>query len=712
MTTVNIVTDYLAVADATQVFIPITASGTTVSAPSAGSAVWAPGDVTKMISIGHAGGDGPGGGSFYNGTIQTVAGDGKSITVTPAVSFAITAETVVTAWAATNNATAFTNFKNDFQGMTVTLTIPAGVYLIVAGNLPLFSGITNLTVNGTGATLTGGIFDIGSAANFQTGSTHSARTVTANAGDPTITLVTASEASRFAVGRWCCMAGIDLQGSGAPPSFQVFEFVLPTNITGAVVTLTTPLKYTYLSTWPHYSSLGLDYGGPATLYDLDSKWDYTVVFNGLTIAYNDELNASGRSLTFNTCSFVSKFGPFPSVNQSWIVNSCTFSAGVNMEVDKIIDVFTMNTVDLGGGTLTIQTASCNLMTLNNVSLGSMWCTTNNVLNNCTISTVLTLGPVNYGVSQSLIVTNCSIASIGYASYTDTGSVSNSGSLNTNGVTMNNGVMRFNLSTYFSGLPVRWAVPGSIIFWQDATNGWAEPSFRVAAVTQDPVTNDVLLALANVPPTNLTGGFPLLPSNATGYLVRPHPMKSCTFRNCTGAEVQVASLNNAPAGAPFGSYQTLTYTSTMGATHQPSYAVFGNLTSLSVNVNRAYAGAGALSFSVGPSWPVLNVTNNSTVPGGSAGTIFYDAVVNAKSSGLRTITLAGVTGSQAGDTGLTVTSSQQTWFTGPNAGLGPFFSADVSGTDPNVSVTVTWQTDQYFPTSQSATSLGLRMRLRT
>ena len=708
MTTKNIVTDYGAVADATQVFIPITASGTAVSAPSAGSAVWVPGDVTKMISIGHAGGDGPGGGTFYNGTIQTVAGDGKSITVTPAVSFAITAETVVSAWATTNNATAFTNFRDAFQGATVTLTIPAGVYLIVNGNLPLFSGITNLTVNGTGATLTGGIFDIGSAANFQTGSTHSARTITANAGDPTITLATASEASRFAVGRWCCMTGIDLQGSGAPPSFAIFEFVLPTNITGAVITLTTPLKYTYLSTWPHYSSVGMDYGGPATLYDLDAKWDYTAVFNNLTIAYNDELNASGRSLTFNNCTSISDFGPFPSVNHDWTLNSCTFGTNVGMEVDKEIDNLTIN----GGtfGSAVVQTASVNLMTFNNVTLGTMWCGTNTVLDGCTIS-VLVLGPTNFGVSQSLIATNCSIASISYGSYTDTGSVGGTGSLNTNGVTMNNGVMRFNLSTYFSGLPVRWAVPGSIIFWQDATNGWAEPSFRVAAVTQDPVTNDVLLALANVPPTNLTGGFPLLPSNATGYWVRPHPMKSCTFRNCTGAEVQVASLNSAPAGAPFGSYQTLTYTSTMGATHQPHYAVFGNLTSLSVNVAHAYAGAGALSFSVGPSWPVLNVTNNSTVPGGSAGTIFYDAVVNAKSSGLRTITLAGVTGSQAGDTGLTVTSSQQTWFTGTNAGLGPFFSTDVSTSDPNVSVTVTWQTDQYFPTSQSATPLGLRMRLK-
>ena len=439
----------------------------------------------------------------------------------------------------------------------------------------------------------------------------------------------------------------------------------------------------------------MDYGGPATLYDMETNWNYTAAFNNLTLAYNNQLNSAGRNVTFNSCNIVSNFGPFPTMTQSWVMNDCTFSPGINMEVDKIIDVFTMNNCDFGGGTATVQTASCNLMTFNNVSLGTTWTTTNTVLNTCTISS-LVLGPVTYGVAQSLTATNCSIAAISYGSYTDSGAVNNSGSLGTNGVTMNNGVMRFDLATYFSSLPIRWAVPGSIIFWQDNVNGWAEPSFRIAAVTQDPLTTDVLVSLANVPPTNLTGGFPKIPSNATGLLVRPHPMKSCTFRSCTGAEPMLASLNVAPAGAPFGSYQTFTYTS--GAAkgdHQGKYPLFGNLVSLVIAVTHAYSGS--LTFSVAPSWPILDSVNNSTVPGGNAGTIFYDAVVNAHTAGTRTITLAGVTGTQSGDSGLAVPDSVQTWFTGPNAGQGPFFSSDVSGTDPNVSVTVTWITDQYFPT---------------
>lgn len=710
MTTKNIVTDYGAVGDATQVFIPITASGTAVSAPSAGSAVWVPGDATKKISIGHAGGAGGGGGIAYTGTIQTVAGDGKSITVSPSITFAITAETVIIAWATTDNTTAFTTFRDAFQGASVTLTIPAGVYLITSGNVNLFSGITNLTVNGVGgATITGGTFGIGAGADFVADTVHSARTVTANAGDTTITLVTAAQASRFTVNQWCCMTGLDLQGTGQPPNFRFFEFVLPTQINGGVITLASPLKYTYLSSWPHYSDSPIDLGGPATLYALDAAWDFTAVFNNLTIAYNANLNAHGRSLTFNNCTFAGT-GPFPSVNHDWTLNNCVWTNNFSMEVDKEVEVLVVNGGTIGSGSsLIVQSSSVNLMTVNNIAVGTVYCGTNSVFTGCTIGN-LVLGPSTYGVSQSIVVTGCSVATLGYASYIDSGNVSNTGSLGANGVTMNNGVMRFSLASYRSGQAVLWAVPGAIIFWDDNLNGWYQPSFRVAAVAQDAATTDVLVSLAAVPPTNAAGGFPSIPNTATGYWVRPHPMQSCTFRNCTGAEVQMASLNNAPGGAPFGSYQTLTYTTAMGATPQPAYAVIGNLKSLGISVPRAYAGAGSLSFNVGPSWPVLNATNNSTLTSSDVGTIFYTAAVNAKASGLRTVTLSGVTGSQSGDSGLTVPDSSQTWFTGANAGAGPGFSADVSGIDPNVSVTVTWQTDQYFPTSQSATTLGLRLRL--
>jgi hypothetical protein len=115
-------------------------------------------------------------------------------------------------------------------------------------------------------------------------------------------------------------------------------------------------------------------------------------------------------------------------------------------------------------------------------------------------------------------------------------------------------------------------------------------------------------------------------------------------------------------------------------------LWGNISSVSFNVTKAYSNAGALSFNA------LSLFNNAPVILSDYSQIAYGPIINAKVSGNRVITLPGVTGTQSGDSALSVPDASVSWFTGILTGA---MSKDISGESQAgwPSITVTIQTDQ-------------------
>src|SRR6185436_15420937 len=88
---------------------------------------------------------------------------------------------------------------------------------------------------------------------------------TVSAGASTITLVTAGQTSRFSVGQYCCVSGINMQGAGDPPNLGIFEFRKILSIGVGTLTFTEPLVNSYKDTWPAYTA---GRGGPATVFQM------------------------------------------------------------------------------------------------------------------------------------------------------------------------------------------------------------------------------------------------------------------------------------------------------------------------------------------------------------------------------------------------------------------------------------------------------------
>lgn len=582
----------------------------------------------------------------------------------------------------------------------IQLDIPAGIYVFGTHTFdPSFNnGVKQLLVNITStATFAGLMYHLAGLGQYQDDA-HVARTASVAAGSNFVDLLTPSLVSLFTVGQYAQMTGLNLQGNGYPSNQHWNEYLLvsaidsnPVSPTYGRVTFATPLRHAYLSTWPDSGAPdSFTLAGAAALYAINPTWDTEVTYQGdLTITSPTPMDATGRDVTFDGTSFPGgaftdsgQAGFFPTQNQSARLLNCDLSTCV-VEADKLVtSIKIVNTLI---NVLGFQSSSIELLTVGAGSVIQLLLGTpkKTVIDAGATIERLIPGATNFGYSEELIIYGAVINQFDSGGALEAGTA-DAGVNNSPGVSMSNGAITIPRSYINSGGilgPPPWGVPGARLFWSDET-GWIGDSFQVVGITGD-ATNVYVQ-------TDWRGGFPTPPFNATKIRIRTHPAPKFTCRGAAGSDVQIPGFNVAPAGVPLFSYQRVTYTS--GAAHaaaQPGYNVWGNLSSLSINVTHAYGGGGALTFAVGPSWPIINSLNNPGV------TIFYDAVVNAKIAGERIVRLSGVTGSQSGDTGLAVPDPVETWFTGGNAGLGPAFSADVSGTDPNVAVVVTFQTDQGF-----------------
>lgn len=183
-------------------------------------------------------------------TIQDPSPFAMSAHIKP-IAWGSSCDAAVTAWWAACDAT---------DGLT--LTIPAGVFVVSGPHSLLRSG-RNCNVVGAGPTLTR--FN---QMNISTGITPTmnhgsvVRVHTANAGDTFVTAKDSILLSRLTVGNYVCVTGISTQANyGFPPTFQQIEYHKITSIVGSQVNLDGALRFDYLETWPELDSVPITITG-------------------------------------------------------------------------------------------------------------------------------------------------------------------------------------------------------------------------------------------------------------------------------------------------------------------------------------------------------------------------------------------------------------------------------------------------------------------
>lgn len=638
MPTKDIKADYGAVGDGQIATRTLTTSGAGNKTLTATASTWGAGVAGNKISIQGAGivsGANPLG-AFLT-TIAARASD-VEITLQDSPDTPLSSASKLLEWG-TNDNTAFTNFKNDFQGQTgVVLNIPAGRYCFASGGSSngFGFGIRGLQVVGVAgsSTLTdmlgvgNGVF-LGSVLAAQINdSSHEARLATVSAGSSSLTLSNVSDASKFSANTWALLTSYDLQSFGYPTNPLQVEWVYITGISGASVTLNAPLSYTHKSTWPHWAA---DEAGPATLYAISQNWDADHEYINVIVSANATVfNCVGRSITF-TGGSAPAFAPNCSSIKNFVASGLDLSTAANWEIDKLNKDVTLSGVTMRG--IFFQSPSAETITLDGctITVGLGGSPRHLIANNTSFADAV-FGPSSYGCSSSIYLEDCSISD-----FSNFGGVAESDVFGAGGYSYNSstGVIT-RAKVGGGGAPPQWAFPNTWTLY--GSRYIAEGVFKVIDITEDG-TNIYI-------ETNLSGAFPSPVAPATQFSFKTHPAVRSTFVNCTGHDAAV-SWSTLDAEAPLYSGWNLTYTGNIGTT-KPAIQIFGEIISVKFIVNVAYSG-GTLNLD-GPF--VIEKPNNTER--------IWSPVIDLTQVGTRTITRSGAIGSAGSDSGLTLPGTGGIW----------------------------------------------------
>lgn len=615
---------------------------------------------------------------------------------------------------------AFNTWARANQGATnqVVLTIPSGKIcfwnssqtspsgLGFTVNNAWAGGINNLVIEGNGSTLTsiGGVgFTLGGTGLCHKGLTDatgcSARIQSVSAGASQVTLTAASLAagyvSRFTVGAWIMLGGLDIQNLwnapyGYPPNLHFFEWRQVTNVNAGagVITLDRPLSNSYLSTWPLYNSgdaFEADSGGPATIYTVGGSWNITHDYRNLTINQSGQTNNNGRNITYRNLAVGAGSGPIPSQNETWSAYTANY-AGLTMEVDKLIGTMTADVMTISQ--LKLQSSSVDRLVVTNSTI------TNNITGSAkrteitdTSMNVWAPGPYAYGaVTGATICTRCAVTSFtsgGASPYQEGFSFYSKSS----------GVISFlNTDVTGSGPPSRIfaPIPNANTFYDiGGSFSGSIGLFNSTAITQDPTNVFVQ--------TSQAGGFPTFTSGGGGTCctaLRPHPAPQFTSDASTGDATLVAMniQRGATPLAPVAQFSSRDYAPTVTGLVGDLLAR-GKVVSLTVAVGTAYTGAGAATLNATGQFQ-LETVDQSGAPAYVPFNFFPQ--INLKQTGTRVIAPSGVTCNGvaaptgcSGDSLGTALPATSVWV---KERLSPYVSSSFSG-GVNPQFTITIQTDQ-------------------
>lgn len=448
---------------------------------------------------------------------------------------------------AATNSSAVTSFNTAYAAMSgrTQLIIDPGTYSFNSFNIANTAGIagSQLTISAYGVTINPAVGTQGVAVNagISTSGSLEARIATVSAGADTVTLITAAQTSRFSVGQWCCVSGIDMQGFGDPPNLGIFEYAKIQSIGVGTLTFTTPLLYSYKDTWPVYST---GRSGPATVYPMQGFWDQEVDFRGASFGGTSNLYyGKTRVAIWTDCTFAT-YGPCPTVNNLFRAVRCNANGFGGIEVDKCIN--RMEFLDCDIRAVDCQSASINELyvynlTSTNASGTPRWnggARVSNTFINHSIGTggIFRFNAMNYGPMGPTTMTNCSSPSsdwfrtvIPFSDFTEEGG----------------GVLSYAGGPGTASAPSAYIfVPGQNCVLVDGSQAWAM-SFQVTDVYQSGGRTYVATTLPDPVPGTING-------KSAPWGVASHPCSSITMTNCTGNSL-FTTHSGLPAGTPFNQW---------------------------------------------------------------------------------------------------------------------------------------------------------------
>ena len=445
------------------------------------------------------------------------------------------------------NSSAISSFNTAYAALSgrTRLYIPPGSYTFssqinFADTKPPAG--SQLTIEGYGVTFNGPASTLVAFANVSgiiqgADNAKETRIDTVSAGASTVTLKTAAETSRFSVGQWVCVSGINMQGAGDPPNLGIFEYAKIQSIGTGTITFTAPLANTYKDTWPVYSA---GRGGPATLFPMQNAWDQEIEVKG--IRFTDTGNGvynKARVAKFTDCTF-DTYGPFPTVNLLHRVTRCTATGFGGLEVDKC--VHRIEYLDSTIRAFDFQSAAINEVYANNItSTGGRWRgggRVSNVISNLS-TTTFNFGAMNYGAQGPTTLTNVSAS---------TGDFFNTTSPFSDYTEEGGGVLSYAGGPGAPSLSVPdthwWATPGANAVLLDSSNNFAR-SFQISDVSQSAGRTYITTNLPFPVPGTING-------RTSPWKIIAHPCSSVTMTNCTGNTL-FTTHSGLPAGTPFNQW---------------------------------------------------------------------------------------------------------------------------------------------------------------
>ncbi len=671
--TKNIKTDYGAVGNGKRAATNLTIASGSPNLSTSG-AIFSNGDVGSVIIIPKAGASG----NPLSTSILTFT-DSSHVVLAANAGTSISAQSHIIYWG-TDDSTKFANFQTDaLADGTATLTIPSGIYLIPSAG-GFWVGISNITINMSDATLNefsrGGSF-------FQTAGT-SARILETVIGASSVFLKTISDNSFFHVNDWIALTSQEMQGDGGvsgtgggyPPNWYNCEYhqIVSINTGTGEIALDSPIKFRHLSFLPSTSNSTYDTGGPASIFNMHQNWNQVLTVNGGTIGGGSQSQLIGKNLTFNNVVFEPTDGTDPSNSKDIVFSSCSLGF---IEADKDIENLTFTNCTISQ--LLQQSASINYLLVDG---GSIDFVNGTAAHNCTFrnSTITTMiiGPVGYGASKSLEITNCVVSN---NPATTIGGVF----VNLSDFSFSNGRFSTPISGGNNGELFKFAVTGANVFFNGTGSG-GPPNFgnpmRITSVGTDGINNFFGNSALSQLPVYSGAGSP------TATKIVTHPCPSLTVRGSTGCS-DIVDFSQALGNRPIYEYSRRTYIGNIGHS-SPGANVWGKLVFIKINVTTAYVGSSSTLLV-----HIANQFGTFVMDDANVATQ-WDIVIDLKTAGLRTITPSAVTGSVGADSIPTVASfaTGNVWFT---SGLTPYLGTDISsGTTAMPVFTVEIQANQGLP----------------
>ena len=418
-----------------------------------------------------------------------------------------------------------------------------GNVLLRTGDTALTQGMIDPTIQADLGVSVSDMY-IGSQNQYPNDAAHAAFIQTAlpsRAGQ--VTLINRSDASKFRIGDWIMVSGLQTQGGGDggyPPNWQYNEYRQIASISGATVTLDAPLVNAYLSTWPMAAERAFPKKaswGRAMISKFLSRWNSNIVIRNIEVTrvhpHSEALFIQGsKSLVVENCTFHGA-GPSPSLSKSIVFRNCQMSDnGESAELDKNIEYLEFDNCT---GSIYCQSSSIRNVIVKGGSHFSNFSLTpwNLIVENSTIGTLQIGG--GYGVTDCLTVTNSAISTA--KEHVD--------GIDPNQVEwIGDGIFRAPIATN-NGNVYKKAVPGHCyvlaftfgpVVINPDQNGGAPVNFCIQEMWDDSTYTYIRTDLTSLPRLTFLGNA----SNTTN-LYYAYPASTLTYSNNTGADLSSSTF---------------------------------------------------------------------------------------------------------------------------------------------------------------------------